>query len=137
LARILSIGVDEDLLLTRELVLTQTCASVRSTHPGLATRMLKTESFDLIVLCHTLDPSDVEQICQEIEKNCSTCRILSLASFGGVHKYGRCMHAEIEWHDGPGALVRLARNLLQSVSDTPIRSPESELHLIHQRAVQV
>ena len=137
MARILSIGLDQDLLLTRESVLKQTGAFVRSTRPELAARMLKTENFGLIVLCHTIDPRDVEQICREVEETCLAGCVLSLAPFEVAHTSGHCVHVEFDWHNGPGALVRLARNLLQPVMATPKRSQKSGLHLIHQGALRV
>jgi DNA-binding response OmpR family regulator len=59
---ILSISQDEGLLLSRAAVLRKTDAEVTAAKAKEAKKILKTQRFDLVVLCHSLSPEDTLEI---------------------------------------------------------------------------
>jgi hypothetical protein len=110
---LLSVGVDHSLLSIREAVLQRTGARVHSAPPESALRLLQTQAFDLVVLCHSLTYSQSEEICRIVEENWTRTSILSLGHIvGSVGDQGACA-IEMDWHRGPAALIQTARGLLE------------------------
>ena len=67
MGKILSVGLDVNLLYSRKLVLQQTGAQVFNARVEPALLMLESRFFDLILLCHTLPERDVAHLCRLAE----------------------------------------------------------------------
>jgi DNA-binding response OmpR family regulator len=75
---ILSISQDDRLLLTRTAVLRKTDAEVIAASAGEAKKILKTQRFDLMVLCHSLTSEDTLEIVGLARKKTAAMPILKI-----------------------------------------------------------
>ena len=112
---ILSVGIDLDLLRTRQMVLELTGASVTSVEPEQALSILRSRQFDVVVLCHGISCQDASAICRlACDRSASTSIVLlghncGLAS-GPAH---RTLVLSPSVH--PALLVEAAQGLLPPV----------------------
>ena len=116
MSNILAIGSDSALLYTRSLVLERTGAEVIRVGPDRAMAMLRTGSFDLVVLCHSLGAETVLRICSEVRAARMPARLLVLLSPGMSQMAMLDVDCHLLLEDGPKELVRVARRLLDSAS---------------------
>ncbi len=114
--RILLAGCDSRLLATRAAVLSKTGAAVvyRNTMETLS--ILDRETFDLVVLCHTLPEDDVAVIVDKVHQKIPGAKILMVTS--ALDGYGMYASSKIDATSmpEPGHLVALAKELLQVTS---------------------
>lgn len=82
--RILSVGDDPDLLSTRAELLRLTGAEVVKCRGRDAAKTLETESFDLVVLCHTLSEQEARDVVGVVERRGGITKILQTTPFGTV-----------------------------------------------------
>ncbi len=115
--RILLAGNDSRLLATRAAVLAKTGGAVVYSNPMETLSILDSnETFDLVVLCHTLEESDVAAIVDKVHQKICGAKILMVTSelsgyLGNVNsKIDATTKAE------PGHLVALAKEMLEVAS---------------------
>jgi|SRR5438270_6384895 len=113
MCRILLAGNDSRLLATRAAVLAKTGADVVYSNPMETLEILDRETFDLVVLCHTLAEEEVAVFADKVHQKIPGAKILMVTSeLGG---YG--MHADSKIDatsmPEPAHLVALAKELLQ------------------------
>lgn len=75
---ILAVGRDTHLLSTRADVLRQCNAGVISASPSAAPDLLKTQRFDLVVLCHTLSSEDMNRLAVIARQQASDVQVLEV-----------------------------------------------------------
>ncbi len=114
--RILLAGSDSRLLATRAAVLSKTGASVVHRNPTETIEILDRESFDLVVLCHTLPESDVAVIVDKVHQKISGAKILMVTSELDGHRIQRDGKIDATSLPEPGHLVALAKQLLEVTS---------------------
>jgi DNA-binding NtrC family response regulator len=82
-ARILSIGVDSDLLSTRNLVLRRAGYHVASaTNLQRATRLLQRVWFDMVILCHAIPKDQREEAVGKIKSVQPNASVIALQAGG-------------------------------------------------------
>ena len=111
--RILLAGSDSRLLATRAAVLSKTGAPVVYGNPMEALDILnRGETFDLVVLCHTLEDSDVAAIVDKVHQKITGVKILMVAS--ELEGYSGRGNSKIDatTMPEPAHLVALAREML-------------------------
>ncbi len=117
--RILSVGQDADLLYSRNLLLQRTGAAVFSARTEPALHLLQAQSFDLVVLCHTLEQKDLVAACRAIRRFSPRTRLLLIAgSLGFWAAPDSKVDTIVPWHRGPRALLKSAGDLLGSLRDS-------------------
>jgi DNA-binding response OmpR family regulator len=77
---ILAISKDEMLLASRAAVLRKTNAEVIAANASEAKKILKTRRFDLVVLCHSLNPSETLEIASLAHQQTIAIPILKVVS---------------------------------------------------------
>ena len=115
--RILLAGNDSRLLSTRAAVLLRTGAAVVYGNPMETLAILDSnETFDLVVLCHTLEDSDVVAIVDKAHQRITGVKILMVTS--ALDGYEMYANSKIDATSipEPGHLVALAKELLQVTS---------------------
>jgi CheY-like chemotaxis protein len=114
--RILLAGSDSRLLVTRAAVLSKTGAAVVHRNTMETLNILDRETFDLVVLCHSLPESDVAVIVDKVHRKIPRARILMVTS--GLEGYRVHKESEIDATSisEPKRLVALAKELLQVTS---------------------
>jgi CheY-like chemotaxis protein len=114
--RILLAGSDSRLLATRAAVLAKTGASVVHRNPMETIEILDRETFDLVVLCHTLPESDVAVIVDRVHQKISGAKILMVTSeLDGCRIQGDSK-IDATSMPAPEHLVALAKELLEVTS---------------------
>jgi CheY-like chemotaxis protein len=114
--RILLAGSDSRLLATRAAVLLKTGAVVvyRDT-PGTL-NILDRETFDLVVLCHSLPQEDVAVIVDKVRQKISDAKILMVTSELDGYRTQGDGKIDATSLPEPGQLVALAKQLLEVYS---------------------
>jgi CheY-like chemotaxis protein len=114
MSRILLAGCDSRLLETRAAVLSKTGAAVVFRNTADTLDILDRESFELVVLCHSLPEPDVALIVDKVHRKIPGTKILMVSS--DVSRYG--LHADSNVDattiPEPGQLVALTKELLQA-----------------------
>ena len=75
---ILAVGQDSELLSTRAAVLRKCNAGVISASPLDAPLILKAQPFDLVVLCHTLSPDEMNNLILVAHQQASEVQVLEV-----------------------------------------------------------
>jgi len=112
--RILLAGSDSRLLATRAAVLSRTGAAVVYSNPIDTLEILdRDETFDLVVLCHTLEDSDVVAIVDKAHQKSTAVKILMVTS--GLEGYRVYVNTKVDatTMPEPAHLVALAKEMLQ------------------------
>lgn len=78
--KILLVGQDFRLLVTRAAVLAKTHASVVSFSAVEALKVLDGERFDLVVLCHSLTEKEVAEVTETVHRQWAGTRVLLVVS---------------------------------------------------------
>lgn len=115
--RILLAGSDSRLLATRAAVLSRTGAAVVYGNPIEALETLdRGETFDLVVLCHTLEDSDVAAIVDKAHRKITGVKILMVTS--ELEGYRLQVNSKIDatTTPEPAHLVALAKEMLQAAA---------------------
>ena len=115
--RILLAGSDSRLLSTRAAVLSKTGAAVVYADPMETLGILDgNETFDLVVLCHTLEESDVAAIVDKVHQSICGAKILMVTS--ELDGYRANVNSKIDaiTKAEPGHLVALAKEMLEVAS---------------------
>jgi CheY-like chemotaxis protein len=114
--RILLAGSDSRLLATRAAVLLKTGAVVVYRDTTGTLNILDRETFDLVVLCHSLPQEDVAVIVDKVHQRIPGAKILMVTS--ALDGYGMYANSKIDATSipEPGHLVALAKELLQVAS---------------------
>ena len=111
--RILLAGSDSRLLATRAAVLSKTGAAVVCHNTMETLEILDRETFDLVVLCHTLADPEIVVIADKVHQKMSGAKILMVIS-----ELERCRMrvdgiVDVTTLPEPGHLVTLAKELLK------------------------
>jgi hypothetical protein len=80
MSKILLVGNDFRLLTTRAAVLARTMANVVCCNTAEAAQTLQNESFDLVVLCHSLTEKQISETTEMTHLRLPTARILRVIS---------------------------------------------------------
>jgi hypothetical protein len=112
---ILAVGQDEGLLATRAAVLRRAKADVMQAKPVAAVRMLRTTSFDLVVLCHSLSRVESTGITKAARRRADGARVLQVitGALRGTGSEGVPVDCVAE--GDPGRLAHRVSALLQVV----------------------
>src|SRR6266702_3120365 len=81
--RILLVGYDRALLTTRASIV-NTRWSAESASPKDVLPFLREDSYDLLVLCHSLEPAESTSLIQSVKENFPAIRILALEKSRGT-----------------------------------------------------
>jgi DNA-binding response OmpR family regulator len=112
--RILLAGSDSRLLSTRAAVLSKTGAAVVYGNPMEVLEILDgNETFDLVVLCHTLEDSDVVAIVDKAHRKIAGVKILMVTSELEGHRMHVNGKVDATTMPEPAHLVALAKEMLQ------------------------
>jgi hypothetical protein len=112
MSRILLAGSDSRLLGTRAAVLSKTGAAVIHRNATETLSILDRESFDLVVLCHSLFETDVAQIVAKVHQKIPSAKILMVTSaLDGI--YANKQLDAISTSE-PSHLIACAKELLQA-----------------------
>ena len=110
---ILAVGLDAGLLSTRVAVLNRTGADVTPAIPDAAVEILRVIPFDVVVLCHTLSPTDSRRIALAAHQSADiyvlqlVSNATSRSSYEDVPVDGLC-------ESDPGRLVERVMELLNT-----------------------
>lgn len=133
-AKILSIGQDAALLFSRNLVLRKAGADVFSARLEPALQLLRSQFFELVVLCHTLEQGEIASVCGEVERLWPGSRVLLVTEFMYPVLPECRLDVVLPWYLGPSALVLSAVTLLRSETEVrPTPSPVVAIDEAHQR----
>jgi CheY-like chemotaxis protein len=112
--RILLAGSDSRLLATRAAVLSKTSAPVIYGNPMEALEILdRGETFDLVVLCHTLEDCDVAAIVDKAHQKITGVKILMVTSELEGYRPRAVGKIDATTMPEPAHLVALAKEMLQ------------------------
>jgi CheY-like chemotaxis protein len=111
--RILLAGSDSRLLATRAAVLAKTGAAVVHHTSIEALEVLDRQTFDLVVLCHTLSQTDVAAIVDKVHRKISGAKILMVSSELDGYRIHLDSKIDAISMPEPGHLIALANELLQ------------------------
>jgi CheY-like chemotaxis protein len=115
--RILLAGSDSRLLATRAAVLSKTGAAVVYGNAVEALEILdRDETFDLVVLCHTLEDSDVVAIVDKVHQKISGTKILMVTSELEGYRVKLDGKIDATTMPEPAHLVALAKEMLQAAA---------------------
>jgi CheY-like chemotaxis protein len=114
MSKILLAGGDSRLLETRAAVLAKTGASVACYSAAKALEILDEETFDLVVLCHSLSDPDVALVVEKVRKKVPDTKILVVASNADRYGLPRENKVDATTLPEPERLVALAKELLQA-----------------------
>jgi CheY-like chemotaxis protein len=111
--RILLAGCDARLLATRAAVLLKTGAVVVHQDTPGTLNILDRETFDLVVLCHSLPEEDVAVIVDNVHQKIPGAKILMVTSALDGYRVQADSKIDATSIPEPGHLVALAKELLQ------------------------
>src|SRR5260370_16523733 len=111
--RILLAGSDSRLLATRAAVLSKTGAAVVYRNPMETLEILDRETFDLVVLCHSLLEDEVPVILDKVHPKISSPKILMVTSELDGYRIQTDCKIDATSMPEPGHLVALAKEFLQ------------------------
>jgi DNA-binding response OmpR family regulator len=115
--RILLAGSDSRLLATRAAVLSRTGAAVVYGNPMETLDTLdRGETFDLVVLCHTLEDSDVMAIVDKAHEKITRVKILMVTSELEGYRVHVNNKIDATTMPEPAHLVALAKEMLQAAA---------------------
>jgi len=130
--RILLAGSDSRLLSTRAAVLLKTGAAVIHCDTQGTLDILDRETFDLVVLCHSLLEADVTVIVEKIHRKIPDAKILMVISSVDQYEMHPDCKVDATSVPEPGHLVAQAKKLLEvtsHVSPAKGRDGISPIHL--------
>jgi Response regulator containing CheY-like receiver, AAA-type ATPase, and DNA-binding domains len=119
MARIVLVGEDSSLLATRAEVLKRTGASIACCSGNQAKAMLEEETFDIVVLCHSLPDSVSTELIGYVHRRWPEAKILMVVTERFTY---RATGVEVTSSTDPGRLIELTQQLLESL-------PNHRLHL--------
>src|SRR3954454_23353868 len=112
--RILSVGSDSRLLATRAAVLSKTGAAVVSGNPIEALKILdRDETFDLVVLCHTIERCEMMAIVDKVHQKICGAKILMVTSQVDGYRVSVDGKIDAAIMPEPARLVAVAKEMLQ------------------------
>jgi DNA-binding response OmpR family regulator len=111
--RILLAGSDSRLLATRAAVLSKTGATIVHHSPIETLEVLDRQTFDLVVLCHTLSESEIGLIADKVHRKISGAKILMVTSELDGYRIRVDGKIDATAMPEPGHLIALAKELLQ------------------------
>ena len=115
--RILLAGSDSRLLATRAAVLSRTGAAVIYGNPMEALEILsRGETFDLVVLCHTLEDFDVVAIVDKAHRKITGVKILMVSSELDGYRVHLNSKVDAISTPEPSHLIALAKEMLQAAA---------------------
>lgn len=123
MSRILLAGNDSKLLATRGAVLAQTHANVTCCIALEALDVLDRESFDLVVLCHSLTPSQAAAITECVHQRQPKISVLLVASGVAPELLSSGIPFDATCSTEPDRLVARTSELLSSHPNRPVERP--------------
>lgn len=113
--KILLVGQDFRLLATRAAVLAKTDASVVCCNALEAMKILENESFELIVLCHSLAEKQASEITDAVHHRWPKTRILMVVSNIAQERLYRGVEFDATSSPDPNRLVHRTAELLEGL----------------------
>lgn len=120
MSKILLVGNDSRLLVTRAAVLAQTKASIACCNASEAAQALEGESFDLVVLCHSLTGKQADGIVEMVHQKLPGAKILMITSVSSQDQPSKGVVFDGVISADPAGLVSRASALLLQKSIRPI-----------------
>jgi CheY-like chemotaxis protein len=117
--RILLAGNDSRLQETRAAVLLRTGAATIHRNAQGTLEILDRETFDLVVLCHSLQEADVTVIVDKIHRTIPDAKILMVISSLDQYETHPDRKVDATSVPDPGHLVAQAKKLLEVTSNAP------------------
>lgn len=109
---ILAIGNDESLLIIRAALFRRMRAEVTAAKPVDAIQKLKTQRFDLVILCHTLSCEEMRFMTALAHEHKPKIRVLKIAAIAFPNVRAADVAADFESISEPYALVAKVTQLL-------------------------
>ncbi len=113
--KILLVGQDFRLLATRAAVLAKTHASVACCNAVEAMKVLESETFDLVVLCHSLAEKQTVEITNAVHRRWPVTRILLVVSNVGQERFYKDIAFDATSLPEPNRLIHRAAELLEGL----------------------
>jgi len=132
MAQIVLIGHDVDLLATRAALLRKTGSSVTYSSAYAADTLFKDHSFDIVVLCHTLNEVEVAELMAKVHRLWSRAKILRVVV--GLDSEYRMKDGEATSSTDPGRLLLKTKQLLEAV---PNHGTQIMLNVADRSRVQI
>jgi DNA-binding response OmpR family regulator len=125
MSKILLAGNDFRLLATRAAVLAKTKANVICCNAPEAMTVLEAESFDLVVLCHSLGEKQAIEITGKVRLKLPKVRILMVISDVANDVLYKGVQFDATTSPEPGSLIRHATELLEKLPNHRLGEPIS------------
>ena len=116
MSKILLVGQDFRLLATRAAVLEKTHASVVCCNMMEALTILDSESFDVVVLCHSLSEAQVSEVADAVHRRWPRTRVLMVVSDVSQERHYRGVEFDATSSAEPKRLIRRTSELLEGVA---------------------
>jgi CheY-like chemotaxis protein len=123
MSKILLAGNDFRLLATRAAVLAKTTANVVCCNAPEAMTVLEGESFDLVVLCHSLGEKQTTEIANKVRQKLPKVRILMVLSDAGNDVLYKGTQFDATSSPEPGSLIRRVTELLEKLPNHRLGEP--------------
>jgi DNA-binding response OmpR family regulator len=118
---ILLVGQDHRLLTTRAAVLKKTGAEVASCSTSEAQGFVESQSFELVVLCHSVLAGEAEMIADSAHKHSDKTRVLMVISSLSLENLGDVAKFDAVTSPDPGRLIARTTELLRGLPDHHLR----------------
>ena len=113
MAQIVLIGHDTDLLATRAAVLRKTGSSVTHFNARETDALFADHSFDIVVLCHTLNDLEVVELIGKVHRIWPRAKILRVVvGFGSEYTM---KDGDVSSSADPGRLIQKTKQLLEAL----------------------
>jgi CheY-like chemotaxis protein len=121
--KILLVGQDPRLLETRAAVLAKVQAAVICQDTTESLKILERETFDLVVLCHSLSENQADEIAGVIRRRWPRTKILLVVSNLSQERFHKAMELDGTSSPEPSRLIRRAAELLGKVPQFLTKEP--------------
>jgi CheY-like chemotaxis protein len=123
MSKILLAGNDFRLLATRAAVLAKTEASVTCCNASEAMKVLESETFDLVVLCHSLTATQAAEITDRVHQRLPGTKILLVVSGVASELLYSGIPFDATSPTDPNHLIRRTSELLRALPNHRIEEP--------------
>lgn len=109
---ILAVGQDEGLLFTRSAILRKCNTDVIAARPSEAIQILRTQPFDLVVLCQTVTSVDMNELASLADHKANDKQVLEILKATELDWGHRCSGADDMVQSKPETLVAKVTEML-------------------------
>ena len=103
--KVLSCSVNDDLRWLRERILVGAgCKVISSTHKAEALQLVSSETFDVLLLGHSLSAESMNDLCSAFRRNSPQGRIIAIAGKGG-QRFSADVDQVVHGLEGPETLI--------------------------------